>query len=127
MILDLEAALQWQVRDFCRRHEIPVNITVRTSLGDLPERDKTNLYRIVQEALTNCARHSKAKSISIVIDRKNGALSLVVRDDGVGFRPGSNAERTRSGWHSGARERNGRIDDYRIEFTRYRTDRRDAG
>ena len=54
--LGLEAALQWQVRDFCRRHEIPVNITVRTSLGDLHERGKTNLYRIVQEALTNCAR-----------------------------------------------------------------------
>jgi signal transduction histidine kinase len=90
--LGLEAALQWQVRDFCRRHEIPVNITVRTSLGDLPERDKTNLYRIVQEALTNCARHSKAKSISIVVDRENGALRLVVRDDGVGFRPGKHGK-----------------------------------
>jgi signal transduction histidine kinase len=90
--LGLEAALQWQVRDFCRRHEIPVNITVRTSLGDLHERDKTNLYRIVQEALTNCARHSKAKSISIVVDRENGSLRLVVRDDGVGFRPGKNGK-----------------------------------
>lgn len=90
--LGLEAALQWQVRDFCKRHEIPVNITVRASLDDLHEHDKTNLYRIVQEALTNCARHSKAKSISIVIDRKNGALSLVVRDDGIGFRPGANAK-----------------------------------
>jgi signal transduction histidine kinase len=90
--LGLEAALQWQVREFCRRHEIPVNITVKTPLGDLPEGDKTNLYRIVQEALTNCARHSQAKSISIVIDRQNGALRLVVRDDGIGFRPGTNGK-----------------------------------
>lgn len=90
--LGLEAALQWQVRDFCRRHEIPVNITVKTSLADLPESDKTNLYRIVQEALTNCARHSKAKSISIVIERENGSLLLVIHDDGIGFRPGANGK-----------------------------------
>jgi signal transduction histidine kinase len=90
--LGLEAALQWQVRDFSRRHEIPVNITVKTSLSDLPESDKTNLYRIVQEALTNCARHSKAKSIAIVIERENGNLRLTIRDDGIGFRPGRNGK-----------------------------------
>jgi signal transduction histidine kinase len=90
--LGLEAALQWQVRDFSRRHEIPVNITVKTSLADLPESDKTNLYRIVQEALTNCARHSKAKSIAIVIERENGTLRLMIRDDGIGFQLGKNGK-----------------------------------
>jgi len=90
--LGLEAALQWQVRDFSRRHEIPVNITVKTSLADLPESDKTNLYRIVQEALTNCARHSNAKSIAILIERENGNLRLTIRDDGIGFRPGTNGK-----------------------------------
>ena len=37
------------------------------SLDDLQDRQKTNLYRIVQEALTNCAKHSKARSISILL------------------------------------------------------------
>ena len=83
--LGLEAALQWQARDFCRRHDIPVNLTVSAQLEDLPDQHKTNLYRIVQEALTNCARHSKAKSIAISIKRQEDGLRVTVSDDGVGL------------------------------------------
>lgn len=83
--LGLEAALQWQSRDFCRRHDIPVNVAVNTDLDNMPESQKTNLYRIVQEALTNCARHANARSISITIDRHDDDLRLVIRDDGVGI------------------------------------------
>jgi signal transduction histidine kinase len=83
--LGLEAALQWQARDFCRRHDIPVNLTVSAQLEDLPDQHKTNLYRIVQEALTNCARHSKANSIAITIRRQEDELRVTVSDDGVGL------------------------------------------
>ncbi|HYP05423.1 MAG TPA: sensor histidine kinase [Bryobacteraceae bacterium] len=83
--LGLEAALQWQARDFCRRHDIPVNLTVHAPLEDLPDQHKTNLYRIVQEALTNCARHSQAKSIAISIRRQDTELRVTVSDDGVGL------------------------------------------
>jgi signal transduction histidine kinase len=87
--LGLEAALQWQARDFCRRHDIPVNLTVNARLEDLPDQHKTNLYRIVQEALTNCARHSKAKSIAISIRQQENELRVTVSDDGIGLRPKS--------------------------------------
>jgi signal transduction histidine kinase len=85
--LGLEAALQWQARDFCRRHDIPVNVTVNADLSDLPDRHKINLYRIIQESLTNCARHSKARSISVNIVQENGDLRVTVKDDGIGFKP----------------------------------------
>jgi signal transduction histidine kinase len=84
--LGLEAALQWQSRDFCRRHDIPVNVTVRADLSTLQDRYKTNLYRIVQEALTNCARHANARSISIAVDQDGDRLRLVIRDDGIGIK-----------------------------------------
>jgi signal transduction histidine kinase len=62
-----------------------VNLTVNAQLEDLPDQHKTNLYRIVQEALTNCARHSKAKSIAISIRQHESELRVTVADDGVGL------------------------------------------
>ena len=83
--LGLDAALRWQVREFGRRHDIPVTLNVDADLSNLPEQHRTNLYRIVQEALTNCARHAQAKSVTITIAYKSGDLRLVVADDGVGL------------------------------------------
>ena len=51
-------------------------------LGD--ER-RTCLYRVVQEALTNCARHAGAATIQITMQRNNGSVCLLIRDDGLGF------------------------------------------
>jgi signal transduction histidine kinase len=82
--LGLDAALRWQVREFGRQHDIPVTLNVDADLTNLPEQHRTNLYRIVQEALTNCARHAQASSVTITIGYKNGDLRLVVTDDGIG-------------------------------------------
>jgi signal transduction histidine kinase len=110
--LGLEAALRWQARDFCRRHDIPVNVDVRARLEDLPDQHKTNFYRIVQEALTNCARHSKAKSIAVVIEQDEDEISLDISDDGVGLR--GDAQQGRGlgliGIQERAREMGGRMD-----------------
>ena len=46
---------------------------------------ETALYRIAQEALTNASRHSGAKHVSLVAERRNGQIVLVVEDDGQGF------------------------------------------
>jgi signal transduction histidine kinase len=55
----------------------------------LPRETETALYRIVQEALTNVVKHSRATTVSIVIARKEGSVTAVIEDDGVGFRPDS--------------------------------------
>jgi signal transduction histidine kinase len=46
-----------------------------------------HLYRIAQEAVTNSAKHSKAKHISIVLSTENNRVRMVVADDGVGLEP----------------------------------------
>jgi signal transduction histidine kinase len=83
--LGLGAALQWQGRDFERRSGIPVNIELDGDLEYIEERLRTCVYRVVQESLTNCARHARAKTVSITVRGSDTRLSMTIRDDGMGF------------------------------------------
>lgn len=51
---------------------------------ELDERS-TALYRIVQEALTNVARHARATRVSVILERRDGFLSAIIEDNGAGF------------------------------------------
>lgn len=82
--LGLRPALEWQARDFSRRYNVPVNVTIEDVTDDLPEPYRTAVYRVTQEALTNCARHAKATQISVSLRGVEGRLRLLVHDDGVG-------------------------------------------
>jgi signal transduction histidine kinase len=83
----LQPALEWHVRDFRRRFGIPVDLTLRGELDALPDQYRTCIYRIVQEALTNCARHAHAKRVEIAVQLEQNTLDLIVSDDGVGIDP----------------------------------------
>ncbi len=83
--IGLGAALEWQAREFARRYDIPVNLLLEAPLENLTETQKTSIYRVVQEALTNCARHAHAHSIGIRLKLAGEALELAVADDGVGM------------------------------------------
>ena len=83
----LQPALEWHVRDFGRRFGIPVELSVDGDLERLPEQHRTCVYRSVQEALTNCVRHSRASRIDVSVVRKGDGLTVTVADDGVGFNP----------------------------------------
>jgi signal transduction histidine kinase len=54
---------------------------------DVPESLRIVIYRIVQEALTNVAKYSKADLVRISLQNKDGATELVIEDNGTGFRP----------------------------------------
>jgi signal transduction histidine kinase len=84
-LLGLGPALEWQTREYSRRYNTPIQLEVDGDLRDLPDRHRTYLYRIVQEGLTNCARHAQAKNIRVRLEDSNGQVSLMVEDDGVGF------------------------------------------
>jgi signal transduction histidine kinase len=86
--LGLGPALEWQAREFSRRTGIPVEVTRDESIPELPDGHRTCLYRVVQEALTNCARHAEAHEIHIELQAGGGRLSLTVQDDGHGL-PGN--------------------------------------
>jgi signal transduction histidine kinase len=87
----LVPALRWQAREFSKHVGIPVDLQIDGSLDQLPDDVRTCIYRIVQEALTNCARHAKARNIRVVLHGKDDGVSVAVQDDGVGFHPMSEA------------------------------------
>jgi len=84
--LGLSAAVDLHVKEFRRRHgAIRVELT-ETGLGErLPLEVETVAYRIVQEGLTNIAKHARAKSCRVSIIRLARSLMVVVGDDGAGF------------------------------------------
>jgi signal transduction histidine kinase len=84
-VLGLGPALEWQAREFSRRYNTPIRLEVDGDLRDVPDPHRTYLYRIVQEGLTNCARHAQAKNIHVKLEDSSGKLSVLVEDDGVGF------------------------------------------
>jgi signal transduction histidine kinase len=83
--LGLEAALQWQGREFSRHTGVPATVTVEGQLDHLTDPQQTGIYRVVQEALTNCARHAKAKNVIVSIRSEGDQVIVVVQDDGIGF------------------------------------------
>lgn len=68
-----------------------IQVDFEAALGDtrLPGEIETTLYRIAQEALTNVVKHARARSVSLVVQRRPGSVSAVIEDDGTGFDPES--------------------------------------
>jgi signal transduction histidine kinase len=85
--LGLRPAMEWHVREFTRRHGVEVDLKMDDTLEDLPERYRTCVYRTIQEALTNCARHAGARSVMVAVTRSADRLEVTVADDGGGFDP----------------------------------------
>lgn len=83
--LGLGSAVQWQARQFSKHTGIPVNVQIENVPPGLAERHRTCVYRLVQEALTNCARHAHARHIDVQVLGQNGRILVAVKDDGVGF------------------------------------------
>ncbi len=81
----LVPALEWQAREISKRTGLRVQVAAEDSAGDLPDELKTCIYRVVQEALHNCARHSQAKSVRVVVEQERSKILLTVEDDGRGF------------------------------------------
>jgi signal transduction histidine kinase len=102
--LGLVAAIEWQVREFENRTAIRCGY--RTTIGDetLEPTVSTALFRIVQESLTNVARHSRATRVNVRLERHRGGLLLEVQDDGVGIRSDEAADPRTLGL-AGMRER----------------------
>ncbi|MBK5292609.1 MAG: hypothetical protein JJE04_13145 [Acidobacteriia bacterium] len=100
--LGLGPALKWQVREFTRRSGVPVEIQIDGTLDKLADTHRTCVYRLVQEALTNCARHARASQIRITV---HGGATANCADSG-GQRRGV---RRSGGWlaRSGTTRRRG--------------------
>ena len=85
--LGLVPALQWQAREVSRATGMRVSVAAGSSAEALPDDYKTAIYRIVQEALHNCQRHSIARRVRIQLQDTPDKLLISVGDDGRGFQP----------------------------------------
>ncbi len=85
--LGLVAALEWQGREVSRRGEAEVQVDADGISADLPDEYKTAIYRLVQEALNNAARHARAKIIRVIARQTDQQINVEVTDDGAGFDP----------------------------------------
>ena len=83
--LGLSAALERLVHEWQKRHRIQADVVVHLGSERLPDPIETALYRIVQEALTNVARHARARLISVLVERRQKEIVAVIEDDGQGF------------------------------------------
>ena len=77
--------LEWQAQEFQNRFEIVCRVISNTSASSLKPEQDIALYRIVQEALTNVARHSAATQVEIRVCEEADCLTLTISDDGKGI------------------------------------------
>ncbi|GAB4094030.1 PAS domain-containing sensor histidine kinase [Flaviaesturariibacter terrae] len=83
--LGLIEALRWYCDTFAKRLEISLSLDVNCADAVTDPRLSIVLFRIVQESLTNIARHASAKRVDMLIEQCGSTLSLRIEDDGVGF------------------------------------------
>lgn len=84
--LGLVPAIEWQAEAFERRIGVKCSVSVTPADITLDMDRSIAVVRIIQEALTNVARHAEASEVTISVDRKDAALHFAVRDNGRGFR-----------------------------------------
>jgi len=86
--LGLEAALRQYSRSAGSELGLAVRFKARGFTGErLPAVVETDLYRVVQEAMTNVVRHARATRVDVLVERRGGRVMVMVEDDGVGFEP----------------------------------------
>jgi len=87
--LGLGPALRWQAKEISRRSGIAVSLDIQGDLDGLPETYRICLYRVIQEALTNCTKHSHATRVAITVVQGKDVVSASIQDNGKGFQENS--------------------------------------
>lgn len=85
--LGLAAAIQNLCNDFADQTRLQVAVTATPVGPSLPDGAKTALYRVLQESLTNIAKHAEASRVSVALKRQDGILIMRIRDNGKGLPP----------------------------------------
>jgi two-component system sensor histidine kinase UhpB len=83
--LGLLPALRWYIKEYQQKFNIEVDFQSLGLKERLPSEMETVLYRIVQESLTNIAKHAQAHKVAIMLRDDGDAVNASIVDDGIGF------------------------------------------
>jgi two-component system, NarL family, sensor histidine kinase UhpB len=83
--LGLLPALRWYIKEYQQKFSLPVDFQASGLKERLPTEIETVVYRIVQEALTNIARHAQARTVQVRVEGDAETIQVTIRDDGKGF------------------------------------------
>lgn len=95
--LGLQDAVESFLSDYQERTGTRVSARLRFGHRPIPERIGENVYRILQEALTNVTAHAQVDAAEVAIETDDDVLRMSVRDSGIGFDPGDHEESDRLG------------------------------
>jgi signal transduction histidine kinase len=102
--LGLVAAIRKEAKDLARNTGVKTRVMISDEVGRLAPGTEQAIYRVVQEALHNVAKHAQAKNAMVQMSREGQTVQVVVEDDGIGIQPRSNS-RGHSFGLSGIKER----------------------
>lgn len=83
--LGLIPAIEWEVNQFKERTKINTTLNINIGEVNFGKSNATVIFRILQESLTNVARHSKASKVHIDLNVKNGDFLMEIIDNGIGI------------------------------------------
>ena len=87
-MLGLEVAAREVCREFSERSSVTIDFQSKGVVAGLREAVSVCMYRVLQEALQNAIKHSRTRHIAVSLHSDASALTLTVRDSGIGFEPG---------------------------------------
>jgi signal transduction histidine kinase len=103
--LGLVAAVRKEAKDFARNTGVKARVLISEDVGRLAPGTEQAIYRVVQEALHNVAKHAQAKSVTVQVERADELVNVSIEDDGVGIQSKSNSSRDQSFGLAGIKER----------------------
>jgi signal transduction histidine kinase len=83
--LGLAPALNWHARETSKRTGLDVAVSADDAIDSLPDEHRTCIYRVVQEAVNNAARHANASNVRIAVRKETRKVTFSIQDDGAGF------------------------------------------
>ncbi len=83
--LGLTYALDWQCNEFAKRTEIKCSLKLTPQDISISEKISVGLFRVVQESLTNVARHAKATKVEVSLSKTDNKVELKIIDNGIGI------------------------------------------
>jgi signal transduction histidine kinase len=107
--LGLIAAIRKEAKDLARNTGVKARVMVPDAIARMSPETEAAIYRVVQEALHNVAKHAQARSVNIQMWQQNDELCLLIEDDGIGIQGKASSARGRSFGLAGIKERIGML------------------